>query len=60
MNELIGKVIDGGIKHPLRILIENRCFAAALVLIYSGMDMMAFSICRKEKQEVTVRFHPLG
>lgn len=35
-------VIEKGIKHPIRLLLEARCYAAAMVLTYSGMDTMAF------------------
>ena len=35
-------VIERGIKGPIRLLLEARCYAAAIVLTYSGMDTMAF------------------
>ena len=35
-------VIHNGIKKPIRLLVDNECFPAAVILIYSGMDTMAF------------------
>jgi len=35
-------VIENGIKRPVRFLLENHCLAAALILTYSGIEMMAF------------------
>lgn len=35
-------VIERGIKRPIRLLLEARCYQAAVVLTYSGMDTMAF------------------
>ncbi len=35
-------VIEQGIKGPIRLLLEKHCYAAAIVLIYSGMDTLAF------------------
>ncbi len=35
-------VIENGIKRPIKLLLEERCDAAALILIDSGMDTMAF------------------
>lgn len=52
MEELIDRVIERGIKRPVRMLIENRSFAAALVLIYSAIDMMAFLSLPEGRQDV--------
>ena len=45
MNDLlrdpIVNVIHSGIKRSIRILLENECYRAAVVLVYSGMDAMA-------------------
>ena len=35
-------VIEDGIKRPIRLLLEAYCYRAAVILIYSGMDTMAF------------------
>lgn len=35
-------VIERGIKHPIRLMLEAHCYAAAIVLTYSGMDTLAF------------------
>src|SRR5215469_4625603 len=35
-------VIEKGIKHPIRLLLEAGCYPAVRVLTYSGMDTMAF------------------
>ena len=34
--------IHKGIKHDIDVVIENNCFRAAAILIYSAMDTMAF------------------
>lgn len=38
----ITRVIENGIKRPIQLLLEHGCYPAALILIYSGMDTMAF------------------
>lgn len=35
-------VIENGIKRPIRLLLEQRHYVSALILIYSGIEMMAF------------------
>ena len=35
-------MIENGIKRPVRLVLENHCLAAALILTYSGIEMMAF------------------
>lgn len=49
---LVAGVIEGGIKHPINILLQERCYSAALVLTYSGMDTMAFLGMPPEKTYV--------
>lgn len=46
-------MIENGIKRPIRLLLENECQAAALILTYSGMEMMAFLNMPRDKQDVT-------
>lgn len=38
----IVNVIHNGIKEPIRLLVDHRHFAAAMKLVYSGIDTMAF------------------
>jgi hypothetical protein len=45
-------VIHGGIKRPITLLLENNCCPAAVILIYSGMDTMAFLGMPKTQTEV--------
>jgi hypothetical protein len=45
-------VIEDGIKRPLRLLLDQRCFAAAVVVTYSGMDTMAYLNMPERKQDV--------
>jgi hypothetical protein len=40
--ELTQIVVERGIKRPIEILLQQRYYPAALILIYSGMDTMAF------------------
>ena len=35
-------VIHNGIKRGIRVALENNCLPAALILIYSGIDTMAY------------------
>ena len=46
-------MIENGIKHPVHLLLEHRCFPAALILTYSGIEMMAFLNMRPGKRDVT-------
>src|SRR5688500_7661235 len=56
MNDLnddpIFNVIQNQIKRSIKVLIENACHGAALILIYSGMDTMAFLGMPDNQQEV--------
>lgn len=45
-------VIDNGIKRDINISFENKCFRACLILIYSGMDTMAYLNCPFYKDRV--------
>jgi hypothetical protein len=46
MNDLnddpVFNVIQNQIKRSIRVLIENQCYGAAAILIYSGIDTMAY------------------
>jgi hypothetical protein len=45
-------IIEGGIKAPIRLLLEHGHFAAALVLTYSGIDTMSFLNMASERTDV--------
>jgi hypothetical protein len=49
----VTRVIENGIKHPVHLLLEHRCFPAALILTYSGVEMMAFLNMPLGKLDVT-------
>jgi hypothetical protein len=49
----IVNVVYTGIKHPIRLLIDSECFPAAVTLIYSGMDAMAFLNMPPQQTDVT-------
>jgi hypothetical protein len=40
--QLVQIVIERGIKRPIGMLLQQHAYPAALILIYSGMDTMAF------------------
>jgi hypothetical protein len=44
--------IYGGIKRGIQVAIENECFDAAIILILSGMDSMAFLGMPSDQQDV--------
>jgi hypothetical protein len=46
-------VIENGIKRPIQLLLENKCYPAALILTYSGVEMMAFLNLPRDKRDVT-------
>ena len=46
-------MIENGIKRPVLLLLEHRCFPAALILTYSGIEMMAFLNMPPGKLDVT-------
>jgi hypothetical protein len=45
-------VVHIGIKKPIRLLLDNDCFPAAVTLIYSGIDAMAFLSLPAEQTDV--------
>lgn len=46
-------VIQNGIKRDIEITLSNNCLRAAVILIYAGMDAMAFLDMPSDKSEVT-------
>lgn len=46
-------LIEVGIKHGIRVTIDNHAYAAAIQLIYSGMDTMAFLGMPTDQEDVT-------
>lgn len=46
-------VVNNGIKRGIRVAIENECFGAAVILIYSGIDAMAFLGMPESQMDVT-------
>ncbi len=50
--DAIINAIYGGIKRGIQVTIENRCFDAAVILILSGMDSMAFLGMPSNQQDV--------
>ena len=50
--KMISRVIENGIKRPIRLLLKNECYPAALILTYSGMEMMAFLHLPPDRKDV--------
>jgi hypothetical protein len=46
-------VVHNGIKQGIRVALENECYAAAVILIYSGIDTMSYLNMPLNKQDVT-------
>src|ERR1035438_9510843 len=46
-------VVHTGIKNPIRLLLDNECLSAAVILIYSGIDAMAFLNMPAQQTDVT-------
>ena len=49
----IENVINNGIKRDINIALDNKCYRAAVILIYAGIDAMAYLNLEEEKNEVT-------
>jgi hypothetical protein len=49
----IVNVVYNGIKRPIGLLLDSECFPAAVTLIYSGMDAMAFLSMPSKQNDVT-------
>lgn len=52
-NDPIINVIQNGIKRGIRMALEMDCYSSAVILIYSGMDTMAFLNMPANQQDVT-------
>ena len=50
--ESIANVIHAGIKHGIEVLLEQKCYGSAVILIYAGMDAMAFLSLPEGRQDV--------
>ena len=57
MNDLsrdpIINIVHGQIRRGIRVTLENGCYASAIILIYSGIDTMAYLSMPPERQGVT-------
>ena len=52
MKNIAEKVIIDGIVRGIRVACENECYQAAIILIYSGIDCMAFLNMPKNQLDV--------
>jgi hypothetical protein len=50
--ESIANVIHAGIKHGIEVLLEQKCYGSAVILIYAGIDAMAFLSLPEGRQDV--------
>jgi hypothetical protein len=50
LQDPITNAINNGIRHSIDINIENKCYRSAIILIYSGIDAMAY-LARPISQE---------
>lgn len=46
-------VVYNQIKRGIRVALENECYASAVILIYSGIDTMAYLNMPEQQQDVT-------
>jgi len=57
MNDLsrdpIINVVHGQVRRGIRVALDNDCYASAVILIYSGIDTMAYLSMPREQQYVT-------
>jgi hypothetical protein len=51
--ESISNVIHAGIKQGIEVLLEQKCYSSAVILIYAGIDAMAFLSLPEDQQDVT-------
>lgn len=51
--ESISNVIHEGIKRGIEVLLERKCYGSAVILIYAGMDAMAYLCIPPNQQDVT-------
>ena len=49
----INNVVYNQVKRGIRVTLENECYASAVILIYSGIDTMAYLNMPEEQQDVT-------
>ncbi len=52
LGSTVHTVIEDGIKRPIGLLLDAHCYAAAVILTYSGMDTMAFLNMPAERTDV--------
>ena len=52
-NKAIANAIYNGIKRGIQVTVENESWGSALILIYSGIDTMAFLNMPNQQQDVT-------
>ena len=48
-------VVHNGIKRAIRVALDNECYAAAVILVYSGIDTMAYIGIPDNQEDVTSR-----
>ena len=57
MNDLsrdpIVNTVNNGIRRGIQVAIDNDCYGSAVILIYAGIDVMAFLGMPEEQEEVT-------
>jgi hypothetical protein len=51
-NDPIINTIEKGIKRDIQIALDNHCLRAAVILIFAGMDAMAFLSMPVDKNDV--------
>jgi hypothetical protein len=51
--ESLSNVIHEGIKRGIEVLLEKKCYGSAVILIYAGIDAMAFLGMPANRQDVT-------
>lgn len=51
--ESISNVIHEGIKRGIEIVLERKCYGSAVILVYAGMDAMAYLHMPPGQQDVT-------
>jgi hypothetical protein len=56
LTDPIISVIYGEIKRGIRVAIENECFASAVILIFSGIDTVAWLGMPEDQQNVTKNY----
>lgn len=49
----LNNAVYDGVKRGIRVCLENECFASAVILVYSGIDTMAFLSMPEGQKDVT-------